>query len=106
MRLAELARFTDDVAATTDCYATLLGTEPVHADESVAIIEHRDLTVLVHETYEPAEGELPPRDHVGFEVADVDEAFERLVGTGLEGFRAPRRTTGGGRRIWRIRTVG
>lgn len=89
MELAERTLFTDDVAAMTAFYRTLLGREPIVKDDVIAIFEEGQTTVLVHETYDPEEGELPPDDHVAYTVEDVDATFEELTDTGLAVFAEP-----------------
>ena len=89
MELCELAFFTDDVSASTRFYQELFGVEPVHSDESVAIFDVEGVEVLIHETYEPGEGDLPAADHAGFAVEDLDESVEELVGAGFDLFREP-----------------
>lgn len=83
MKLVELAYFTEDVGAMAAYYRALLGREPVHESDNIAIFDADGTTILIHQTYTPAEGELPPRDHVAFAVADVDARSRELVAQGL-----------------------
>ncbi len=83
MHVVELAYFTDDVAAMAAYYRTLLNAEPVTASDSIAIFQAGATTILIHETYTPKEGELPPRDHTAYAVADVDATCAELAQRGL-----------------------
>jgi len=88
MELREVAIFTDDVQTTARFYERAVG-EPVFAEESKALFDVEGVEVLVHETYEPAEGDLPCEDHYTFAVEDVDEAFARLSERNLSVHREP-----------------
>jgi catechol 2,3-dioxygenase-like lactoylglutathione lyase family enzyme len=83
MELAEIAHFTDDVAAMRAFYRNLLGTEPIADSAGMAIFAVGPTRIFIHKTYEPAKGELPPEDHVAFTVPNVDVACERLSRQGL-----------------------
>jgi len=83
MRLHEIARFVADVPATTAFYRTLLGSEPLHADEGLAIFMQDGVQIFIHRTYTPGPDDLPPENHLAFAVDDVDAACARLVGEGL-----------------------
>jgi catechol 2,3-dioxygenase-like lactoylglutathione lyase family enzyme len=83
VKLVELAFFTDDVASMRDFYRRLLGAEPAAESDGMAIFQMGHLQLFIHRTYEPAEGELPPTDHIAFAVEDVDAACEALIERGL-----------------------
>ena len=89
MQLSELARFVDDVEAAIGFYGALTGREPASAWPGGAVFELGGPTLLVHESYEPGPGELPPEDHVAFAVEDVDAAAERLTAAGFTLERGP-----------------
>ena len=89
MQLQEISRFTDRVAETAEFYETLLDAEPLFEDESVAMLDADGLTLLIHERYEPDDGELPAEDHVGFGVAALDDRVKELAAAGLEVEREP-----------------
>jgi predicted enzyme related to lactoylglutathione lyase len=88
MELREVAIFTDDVRTTTMFYERAVG-EPEATDETMALFDVEGVDVLVHETYDPAPGDLPCEDHYTFEVEDVDEAFARLSEKDLSVYREP-----------------
>lgn len=89
MELSQLTFFTDDVAGTARFYRHLFDVEPVVSEEAIVIFDTNGVDVLIHETYEPDEDDLPPTDHAAFAVDDLDECFSDLVDSGLEPFRAP-----------------
>jgi catechol 2,3-dioxygenase-like lactoylglutathione lyase family enzyme len=64
-------------------YRRLLAAEPVAQSDGMAIFGLGQAQLFIHQTYAPAEGELPPTDHIAFEVDDVDRACEGVVGSGL-----------------------
>ena len=81
-RLAEVALFTDDVAATTAFYRELLGSEPVSEWPGGAVFEVGGTTLLVHERAAGMTDGPPNEDHVALGVGDVDAVFADLVATG------------------------
>lgn len=89
MELAELAFFTEDVPAMTEFYEAVFGAEPVATHDGLSIFDVDGVEVLVHETYDPGEAEVPPEDHVSFAVEDVDEAYTSFTDRGFSGFREP-----------------
>lgn len=89
MQLNELTRFTEDVEAVTEFYESLPGGEEVAAGEGISIVSVGGVTVLIHEEYEAGDGELPPDDHVSFEVEDLDATVADLEDAGLEIARGP-----------------
>jgi catechol 2,3-dioxygenase-like lactoylglutathione lyase family enzyme len=90
MKLVEVARFTDDVGALASFYRNLLGREPVASSPGMAIFQVGGTKILLHETYEPGAGELPPEDHLAFAVQDLDAVCEVLLARGLELEEGPR----------------
>lgn len=83
MKLSELAYFTDNVPEMTDFYRRLLGVEPVAQSADMAIFLSGETKIFIHRNYPPSEGELPPRNHIAFAVADVDATCQALVEQGL-----------------------
>ena len=83
MKLVELAFFTDKVSEMSAFYQRLLGTEAVTQSEDMAIFMVGHTKIFIHRNYTPDEGELPPDNHMAFEVEDVDAACEELVARGL-----------------------
>lgn len=83
MNLTELAFFTDDVKKMSAFYNRLLGCEPVAHSESMAIFMVGNTKIFIHHNYVPAEGDLPPDNHIAFSVADVDGTCQELVQQGL-----------------------
>lgn len=84
MALDEFTYFTDDVPGMVDFYEALLGAEPVHRADGIAIFEADDTTLLVHEAGEPNDGGPPNEDHPAYAVEDVDVAFEDLAADGFD----------------------
>jgi len=39
--------------------------------------------IFIHRNYPPAEGDLPPKDHIAFAVEDVDAACAAVIQQGL-----------------------
>ena len=83
MKLAEIAFFTDNVAAMTEFYRRFLGREPVARSETMAIFFTNDTKIFIHFRYAPANGELVPENHHAFAVDDVDRACQQLIEQGL-----------------------
>jgi catechol 2,3-dioxygenase-like lactoylglutathione lyase family enzyme len=84
MKLVELAFFTDDVSEMTAFYQRLLGTEAVAQSEDMAIFMVGHTKIFIHKNYTPGEGDLPPDNHMAFEVKDLDAACAELAARGLE----------------------
>lgn len=84
MILIELAYFTNDVTGMTDFYRTILGSEPLAKSDDMAIFMTSGTKIFIHHTYQAIEGELPPENHVAFQVEDVDEACKALTKQGLK----------------------
>ena len=83
MKLVELAFFTDKVSEMSAFYQRLLGTEAVAQSEDMAIFMVGHTKIFIHKDYSPGEGELPPDNHMAFEVEDLDAACTELVERGL-----------------------
>ncbi len=84
MKIIEIARFVENVPATTDFYRTLLGVEPAYSDDTIATFKHNGITILIHERYEVGPDDLPCEDHIGFGVEDVDRTVSELSQKGLK----------------------
>jgi catechol 2,3-dioxygenase-like lactoylglutathione lyase family enzyme len=89
MQLNELTRFTDDVEDVSEFYKSLPDAEEVAAGEGISIVSVGAVTVLVHEEYDAEGDDLPPDDHVSFEVDDLDATVADLREAGLEIERGP-----------------
>lgn len=89
MELNELTRFTDDVEEHAEFYRSLPGAEEVASGDGISIVSVGGVTVLVHETYDAEGDDLPPEDHVSFEVEDLDATVADLEAAGLELEREP-----------------
>lgn len=83
MKLVELAFFTDHVKPMADFYRNLLGAEPITQSEGMAIFKVGAAQLFIHRTYTPADGELPPTNHIAFEVEDLNTACQQLLQHGL-----------------------
>lgn len=83
MKLVELAYFTEKVQPMADFYRGVLGVEPVAMSEDMAVLVFGETKVFIHRKYVPAEGELPPENHIAFAVEDVDATCEALLARGL-----------------------
>ncbi|OFW52346.1 MAG: hypothetical protein A2146_05215 [Actinobacteria bacterium RBG_16_67_10] len=81
--VAEIALFTDDVAAATSFYAGLLGGTPVAEWPGGAIFAAGASKLLVHERAAAAEDGPPNEDHFAFSVADLDASCDELRAHGL-----------------------
>lgn len=89
-QLAELAYFTDDVNGVATLYQRLLGASPVAQSADMAIFMVGGAKILIHKTYMPGRGDLPPENHVALGVPDVDAACAALAQQGLAIEAAPR----------------
>lgn len=83
MELTEIAHFTDDVAGMRTFGRRLLDAEPIAESPGMAIFALGQSRILIHKTYAPADGELPPENHIAFTVPDVDAVCQRLTQQGL-----------------------
>ena len=84
MELAEIAFFTSDVAELVNFYRRLTGCEPMHSSAGMATFLVGGTRIFIHHTYLPGEGELPPENHLGFAVEDVDATCEALRVQGIK----------------------
>ncbi len=82
MNLIEIARFTNSVDEMAAFYRSLLGVEPVAQSAEMAIFVSNGVKIFIHKRYEAGPGDLPPEDHIAFEVPSVDEALDNLQGPG------------------------
>jgi catechol 2,3-dioxygenase-like lactoylglutathione lyase family enzyme len=82
-KLVEIARFVEDVDRTAAFYERLLEAEPVARSEGMAIFMLGETKLFLHQTYQPGEGELPPENHLAFEVEDLDQTCLELTASGL-----------------------
>jgi catechol 2,3-dioxygenase-like lactoylglutathione lyase family enzyme len=89
MELSEITTFTDNVQGTRRFFEELLEREPVFSDHGIAIFDTDGVNIMIHETYDPEESELPPENHVSFTVDNLEEEFARLSESGLAVFREP-----------------
>lgn len=83
-KLTEIARFTDNLPEMTAFYTNLLEADPVAQSEGMSIFMLGETKLFLHRTYTPAEGELPPENHLAFTVPDVDQTCRQLADAGLE----------------------
>ena len=83
MKLIELAYFTDNVKGMSDFYRNLLRAEPAAQSDDMAIFMSGETKIFIHRKYSPSDDELPPENHVAFEVEDVDVTCNALMGQGL-----------------------
>lgn len=90
MKVAEIARFSDDAQTAIAFYRTLLGVEPVSEWPGGAIFAVDGLKLLVHERGEGSEDGPPNEDHFALAVDDVDEACRELRAQGLTLLVEPR----------------
>ena len=84
MKLHELAYFTDNIKGMSGFYRGLLGSEPVAQSDDMAIFMSGHTKIFIHRNYPPAEGGLPPNNHIAFAVEDVDAACAALTQQGLK----------------------
>ena len=83
-RLVEIARFVDDIEQSASFYENLLGQPPAARSGGMAIFMLGETKLFLHQTYQPGEGELPPEDHLAFEVDDLDQTCIQITANGLE----------------------
>ncbi len=83
MKIAEIARFVDDVPQTIAFYRLLLGKEPTYSDDHLATFDTEGVTILIHRRYTPGPDELPCEDHIAFGVNDLDQAIATLQQQGM-----------------------
>ena len=90
LKLIEVARFSEDVAATSAFYQQLLGSEPCFQMEGMTEFQLGEATLRIHRTYQPGEGELPPEDHLAFEVENLEAACAEAEKSGMTIEHPPR----------------
>jgi len=83
MELPEVAHFTDDAAGMCTYCRRLLIAEPITDPPGIAIFALGRSRAFIHRTFTPADGELPPENHIAFALSDVDAARQRLTQQGL-----------------------
>jgi catechol 2,3-dioxygenase-like lactoylglutathione lyase family enzyme len=83
-KLVEIAKFTKKIDEMSAFYETMLGTTPAARSEGMAIFMIGDVKLFLHASYEPKDGELPPENHLAFEVPDVVQACNELAEAGLK----------------------
>lgn len=89
--LIEIARFCDDVPATTVFYETMLGQKADRVYEGMAEFDlPNGVTLRIHRTYKKEEtttlkdgSELPCEDHIAFAVPNLEQACEQAATNGL-----------------------
>ena len=85
MVVSEIARFVNDVKASTKFYQKLLGVNPVHSDESISIFYAGNVKILIHEKYNDSKvGSLPCENHTAFKVKSLDDSFQKMQQDGLK----------------------
>ena len=82
-QVAEVALFTDDVAAVSAFYGELVGTLPVAAWPGGALFEVGGSKVLVHERSAALEDGPPNEDHFALAVDDLAASCDALRARGL-----------------------
>jgi catechol 2,3-dioxygenase-like lactoylglutathione lyase family enzyme len=76
--IAEVALFTDEVAAVATFYRSLVGAAPVAEWPGGAIFAAGDAKILVHERAAGTDGGPPNEDHFALSVVDLDATCEAL----------------------------
>jgi len=82
-KLTEIARFSGNLEQMVEFYQDFLGVAPTVRSEGMAIFMLGETKLFLHRSYTPAEGELPPENHVAFTVDDVDAACAELSAAGV-----------------------
>ncbi len=81
--LAEITCFTGNLTENVEFYRKLLDSEPIAQSEGMAIFLTGAIKLMLHETYQPQSGELPPTDHVSIAVRNLDEAVKTITDAGV-----------------------
>jgi catechol 2,3-dioxygenase-like lactoylglutathione lyase family enzyme len=81
--VVEITYFTGHIAKMIDFYQKILDTEPNERGEGHASFFTGAVNLFLHAAYTPAEGELPPVDHVAVAVRNVDAACQALSEKGI-----------------------
>jgi len=82
-RVAEIALFTDDVAAVSAFYRDVAGTTPVSEWPGGALFDVGGSKILVHERSAGTEDGPPNEDHYALAVDDLDASCDTLRARGL-----------------------
>jgi catechol 2,3-dioxygenase-like lactoylglutathione lyase family enzyme len=88
--VAEVALFTDDVAAARAFYRDLVGAEPVAEWPGGAIFAVGATEILVHERAAAMTDGPPNEDHVALAVDQLDETCAALRASGITFLVEPR----------------
>jgi catechol 2,3-dioxygenase-like lactoylglutathione lyase family enzyme len=88
--VAEVALFTDDVAALAAFYGSLMGAGPAAEWPGGAIFSAGDAKILVHERAAGTEGGPPNEDHFALSVDDLDATCGALRADGCVLLLGPR----------------
>ena len=88
--VVEVALFTDDVAAATRFYRTLLGVDPEAEWPGGAIFAAGNTKLLVHERSAGVANGPPNEDHFALAAADLESTCEELRARGLVFLVEPR----------------
>ncbi|HEU5207188.1 MAG TPA: VOC family protein [Gaiellaceae bacterium] len=88
--LVELALFTDDVAAVSAFYRSLVGSAPIAEWPGGALFVAGNAKILVHERVAETTGGPPNEDHFALAVPDADRACRTLRAEGYELLLEPR----------------
>ena len=83
VKLIELAYFTDDVDRMADFYSRMLHAAPVARSEGMAIFLVGVTKIFIHKRYLPAQGELPPENHIALQVEDIELTCRQIIETGI-----------------------
>lgn len=83
MELVEVAYFTRNLSRLVSYYRILFGCDPIAESDGMAIFLVGGVKILIHQTYTPAAGELPPENHIAFAVRDVDALCHDLLAGGM-----------------------
>jgi catechol 2,3-dioxygenase-like lactoylglutathione lyase family enzyme len=81
--VVEITYFTHRLEEMTGFYQNYLDTEPTFQSEGMVSFLTGTVKLHLHAAYTPAEGELPPSDHVAVAVRDVGAACKFLSDQGI-----------------------
>ncbi|MGH3064987.1 MAG: VOC family protein [Gaiellaceae bacterium] len=104
--VAELALFTDDVAAVVSFYRGLLGAAPFAEWAGGAIFAVGDAKLLVHERAAAMDDGPPNEDHFALSVVDLEVAYAEIGRTVPNSSWSRATTSGADRRTCAIPTAG
>jgi catechol 2,3-dioxygenase-like lactoylglutathione lyase family enzyme len=77
--VSEIAIFTSEVEATIAFYSKMLGREPVHRSDETAHFDVDGVTIFIHGTQTPRDG-----DHIALSVRDLQAACDELRAKGVD----------------------